>query len=404
MGHISYQKSVEILRENLPPRKDLEEIFLENGIGRILGVDVVAPYNNPYYPTAAMDGYAIRHSDQGKRLKIIGENPAGKFEIRKVGEGEAVKTFTGSFMPEGSDTLVPFENVEVAGEQLEVVEPVPKGYSVRPIGEDFKEGEVIIPAETLLREGELGVLASIGKSTIQVVRRPKIAILATGEELVPIDAPFKVGQIRSSNNYTLTFLGRRFGYQVENLGIVGDNREEIRKKIQKGLAENDIVVTTGGVSVGDYDFVKEVVKEVTGEFQLLFHGVNIKPGQWVMVARAGESKYIVSLPGFPYSSFVTFLLYVVPIADQLGGLSNLHRTQMTLGERFQKRFQKYQFVAVNIYSRPAGFVVDTAGKRVGSSGILTNLIGCKGLMELPEGLYTLELGSSVQVLTFDRVL
>ncbi|MEO1941456.1 MAG: molybdopterin molybdotransferase MoeA, partial [Campylobacterales bacterium] len=214
MGHISYQKSVEILNSNLPPRKDLEEIFLENGIGRVLGVDVAAPCNNPYYPTAAMDGYAIRHSDQGHRLKIIGENPAGKFEIQKVGEGEAVKTFTGSFMPEGSDTLVPFENVEVAGEQLEVVEPVPKGYSVRPIGEDFKEGEVIIPAGTLLREGELGVLASIGKSTIQVVRRPKIAILATGEELVPIDAPFKVGQIRSSNNYTLTFLGRRFGYQV----------------------------------------------------------------------------------------------------------------------------------------------------------------------------------------------
>jgi molybdopterin molybdotransferase len=268
------------------------------------------------------------------------------------------------------------------------------------VGEDFRKGEVVIKKGTRLREGELGVLASLGKGVVKVVKRPKISIISTGRELVDIDTPFRPGEIRSSNNYTLTFLARRLGYQVENLGIVPDERESIRKRVGEALEESDIVVTTGGVSVGDYDFVKEI----TGNYQVLFHGVNIKPGQWVMVAKAG-SKFIVSLPGFPYSSFVTFLLYVVPIADRLGGgMESLREVSAKLGEPFEKVFKKYQFVAVNISSTPSGLVVDTIGKKRGSSGILTNLIGCRGLMALPEGLYSLQAGEEVKLLTFDRVI
>jgi len=401
MGHISYQESIEILHSNLPDSKGAETLFLGEAIGRIVAEDIVAPYDNPYHPTASMDGYGVRHRDLKRgKLKIVGENPAGEFQIRKVGEGEAVKTFTGSFLPEGADTLIPFENVEVEGEWLKIVEPVPTGFSVRPVGEDFRKGEVVIKKGTRLREGELGVLASLGKGVVKVVKRPKISIISTGRELVDIDTPFRPGEIRSSNNYTLTFLARRLGYQVENLGIVPDERESIRKRVGEALEESDIVVTTGGVSVGDYDFVKEI----TGNYQVLFHGVNIKPGQWVMVAKAG-SKFIVSLPGFPYSSFVTFLLYVVPIADRLGGgMESLREVSAKLGEPFEKVFKKYQFVAVNISSTPSGLVVDTIGKKRGSSGILTNLIGCRGLMALPEGLYSLQAGEEVKLLTFDRVI
>ncbi|MRJ07143.1 MAG: molybdopterin molybdenumtransferase MoeA [Epsilonproteobacteria bacterium] len=401
MAHISYSKSIEILKANLPQHKGSETLFLGEAVGRILAEDVVAPYDNPYHPTASMDGYGVRYRDLEKgELKIVGENPAGKFQIRKIGEGEAVKTFTGSFMAEGADTLLPFENVKVEGEKLKIVEPVSQGFSVRPVGEDFKKGEVVIKKGTPLREGELGVLASLGKSVVKVVKRPKIAILSTGKELVDIDSPFQPGEIRSSNNYTLTFLAGRLGYQVENLGLLPDDKKEIEKRIKEALEENDIVVTTGGVSVGDYDFVKEI----TGSYQLLFHGVNIKPGQWVMVAKAG-GKFIVSLPGFPYSSFVTFLLYVVPIADRLGGgLESIKEVTAKLGEPFEKKFKKYQFVAVNIHWTPSGLVVDTRGKKQGSSGILTNLIGCKGLMALPEGIYRLERGEEVKLLTFDRVI
>jgi molybdopterin molybdotransferase len=350
-------------------------------------------------PTASMDGYAIKHSDIDKEIKIIGKNPAGSFEFDEIKENEAVKTYTGSFMPKGADTLVPIENVEVSGDILRVVKKVEKGFSVRPVGEDFKKGEVLIKKGTLLKAGEIGVLASIGVPVVSVVKKPVVSILATGEEVVDLDSEFKMGQIRSSNNYTLTALARGFGFDAVNLGIAGDNKEIIKRKILNALKTSDVVVTTGGVSVGDFDFVKEIV----GEFEVLFHGVNIKPGQWIMLARAGN-KYIVSLPGFPYSSFVTFLLYVVPILESLEGKKVLKKIKARLSHDFEKKFAKYQFVAVNIEYKEGEFYVDTVGKKQGSSGILTNLINNKALMCLSEGLYRLEAGELVDVLVYDRVI
>ncbi|GAX88351.1 molybdopterin molybdotransferase [Lebetimonas natsushimae] len=395
MAHISFEESQQILKENLPGNKDSEKVFLDTALNRVLAEDIVAKYNNPYMPTASMDGYAIKYEDMDKEIKIIGRNPAGSFEFNKINSGEAVKTFTGSFMPEGSDTLVPIENVEVRGDKLIVKEKVERGYSVRPVGEDFKEGEVLIKEGTLINAGEIGVLASLGKSCVYVTQKPIISVLATGEEIADINDEVKMGQIRSSNNYTLTALARSFGYDVKNLGIAGDKRDEIKNKILNALNSSDIVVTTGGVSVGDFDFVKEI----TGEFDVLFHGVNIKPGQWIMVAKAG-GKYIVSLPGFPYSSFVTFLLYVVPIADAFENKQSIEFLTATLRDNFKKVFKKTQFVAVNLSFENGEYVVDTRGKKSGSSGILTNLINTKALMWLDEGLYELKAGSKVKIIKF----
>jgi molybdopterin molybdotransferase len=395
MAHISFEESQKILKENLPSAKESEKVFLDSALNRVLAQDIVAKYDNPYMPTASMDGYAIRYEDIDKEIKIIGKNPAGSFEFNKISSGEAVKTFTGSFMPEGSDTLVPIENVEVRGDKLIIKEKVPKGYSVRPVGEDFKEGEVLIKKGTLIKAGEIGVLASLGISSVYVTQKPIISILATGEEIADIDDEVNLGQIRSSNNYTLTALVRSLGYNAINLGIAGDKRDEIKSKILNALNSSNIVVTTGGVSVGDFDFVKEI----TGEFDVLFHGVNIKPGQWVMVAKAG-SKYIVSLPGFPYSSFVTFLLYVVPIADALENKKSIEFLTAKLRDDFKKVFKKTQFVAVNLNFEDGKYIVDTRGKKTGSSGILTNLINTKALMWLDEGLYELKVGSEVKIIKF----
>jgi len=395
MAHISFEKSIKILNDNLPKVKDSERVFLENALNRVLAEDIVAKYNNPYKETASMDGYAVRFVDQEKEIKIIGKNPAGTFEYTKINENEAVKTYTGSFMPDNADTLVPIENVDVQGDKLIIKEKVSKGYAVRSIGEDFKKDEVIIKKGTIIKAGEIGVLASLGISVISVVKKPIISVLATGEEVVDLDTEFKMGQIRSSNNYTLTALGRYFGFETHNLGIVGDNKEKIKSKIISALSNSDIVVTTGGVSVGDFDFVKEI----TSEFDVLFHGVNIKPGQWVMVAKAGE-KYIVSLPGFPYSSFVTFLLYVLPIADAFENKKSIKFITAKLKENFVKKFKKTQFVAVNFYFENGEYYVDTKGKKQGSSGILTNLINNNALMMLDEGLYTLNKNDEVKVILY----
>jgi len=293
---------------------------------------------------------------------------------------------------------VPIENVEAKGDKLIIKEKVKRGFSVRPVGEDFKKGEVLIKKGILITAGEIGVLASLGIPAIDVVKKPIVSILATGEEVVDLDEEYKTGQIRSSNNYTLTALGKSFGFEAVNLGIAGDNKKEIKKRVVDALKTSDVVVTTGGVSVGDFDFVKEI----TGEFDVLFHGVNIKPGQWIMIAKAGD-KFIVSLPGFPYSSFVTFLLYVVPILESLENKNVLKKIKAKLKYNFTKKFKKYQFVAVNIEFN-GEFFVDTVGKKQGSSGILTNLIGNKALMCLPEGLYELKEGSVVDVLVYERII
>ncbi len=395
MAHISYEESIKILNENLPQSKGCEKVFLENALNRVLAEDIVAKYDNPYMPTASMDGYAIRHEDIDKEIKILGKNPAGSFEYDKIGKCEAVKTFTGSFMPKGSDTLVPIENVEVDGNKLIIKEKVEKGFSVRPVGEDFTKGEILIKKGTHIKAGETGVLASLGISSVYVVKKPVISVIATGEEIADIDDEVKMGQIRSSNNYTLTALGRSLGYETHNAGIAGDKKEEIKAKIKDALINSDIVVTTGGVSVGDFDFVKEI----TGEFDVLFHGVNIKPGQWIMIARAGE-KYIVSLPGFPYSSFVTFLLYVVLIADAFENKKSLKVIEAKLRDDFVKKFKKTQFVAVNLSFEDGKYIADIRGKKQGSSGILTNLSGNEALMELPEGLYTLKAGEKVRIIKY----
>ncbi|WP_457560342.1 molybdopterin molybdotransferase MoeA [Caminibacter sp.] len=399
MAHISFEKSIEILNSVLPENKGSERVFLENALNRVLAEDIVAKYDNPYRETASMDGFAIRFEDQDKEIKIIGKNPAGTFEYTKIDKGEAVKTYTGSFMPDNSDTLVPIENVEVRGDKLIIKEKVPRFHAVRSVGEDFKKGEVLIKKRTLLKAGEIGVLASLGVPVVSVVKKPVVSILATGEEVVDLDAEFKMGQIRSSNNYTLTALAKGFGFSAINLGITGDNKETIKEKVLDALHTSDVVVTTGGVSVGDFDFVKEI----TGEFEVLFHGVNIKPGQWIMLARAGE-KYIVSLPGFPYSSFVTFLVYVVPILERLENKKVIKKIKAKLRDDFEKKFKKYQFVAVNIEYEENGFFVDIRGKKQGSSGILTNMIENKALMCLKEGLYALKAGSEVDVLVYDRVV
>ena len=398
MAHISFEESVKILNENLPESKGSEKVFLDEALSRILAKDIVAKYDNPYMPTASMDGYAINYDDIDKEIKIIGKNPAGHFDIKEIKKGESIKTYTGSFMPKGADTLVPIENVEVRENKLIIKEKVERGFSVRPIGEDFKKGEVLIKKGTKLIAGEIGVLASLGIPVVDVVKKPVVSILATGEEVVDLDEEYEMGQIRSSNNYTLTALAKSFGFNAINLGIAGDNKEEIRRRIFDALKTSDVVVTTGGVSVGDFDFVKEI----TGEFEVLFHGVNIKPGQWIMLAKAGE-KYIVSLPGFPYSSFVTFLLYVVPILEKLENKKVIKKIKAKLKHNFTKKFKKYQFVAVNI-EYDNGFFVDTIGKKQGSSGILTNLIRNKALMCLPEGLYELKEGSEVEVLVYERVI
>jgi molybdopterin molybdotransferase len=376
-----------------------EQVFLTASLGRILAEDIIANEDYPTHPTSAMDGYAIIHNDLGEyeSLEILGDNPAGADEISGVMGGACIKTFTGSLMPSGADTLIPIENVRVEGEYIVIEKTVPKGFAVRPVGESYREGEVLIAKGTKLGFAEIGVLAGVNRVMIRVAQRPRVAIIATGSEILDIGEESRhAGQIRSSNSYTLQALIDSLGAESVQMGIVGDDKNAIMERFEAAMHASDIIVSTGGVSVGDYDFVKHIVPKLGAE--VIFKGVNIKPGQHVMVAQRGE-KFIVSLPGFAYSSAVTFILYAAPLIARMMGRENPYEPiEATLKVPFAKRSNKSEFTACNLNFEDGRYWVDFEGKKTGSSAILTNLLGNAGLMICGEEDGDLEAGTLVRVI------
>ncbi len=379
---ISFEESMKRLEALQLEPVGVQKLFVTECVGRVLAEDIVASEDNPSSPTAAMDGYAIKADDQSlERLHVVSVNPAGSETARQLQQGEAIKTFTGSLMPTGADTLVPIENVEVEGDSIIIKEPVKKGFSVRPVGENYHRGERLIKKGSKIGFAEIGVMASLNVVMPLVFQKPRVAILATGSEVLEIgQQQTSPAQLRSSNNYTLEALTKLHGGEAIQLGAVKDDIDSITEALQRALQSADLVVTTGGVSVGDYDFVKDVVKERL-QADIAFKGVVIKPGQHVMVAQKGN-KFIVSLPGFAYSSTVTFMLYALPILYRLQGSRYEPKMVMaTLKEPFVKRSKKTEFTPCNVSIEDGEYFVDFEGNKIGSSAILTNMLGeNKGLV------------------------
>lgn len=396
---ISYETSQNMI--SLLPMGTIrsERLFISNALGRVLAEDIVSEEDYPTHPTSAMDGYAVIHADftEYKALAILGDNPAGADEIDTVENGICIKTFTGSLMPEGSDTLIPIENVSVKEGQILIEKTVPLGFAVRPVGESYRKGEVLISRGTTIGFAEIGVLAGINRVMIPVSQRPRVSIIATGSEILDIgETQRHAGQIRSSNSYTLEALVTALGGESVGMGIIGDDKNAIMERFEEALVSSDIVVSTGGVSVGDYDFVKHIVPKLGAE--VIFKGVNIKPGQHVMVAQRGK-KFIVSLPGFAYSSTVTFILYVAPlISRMLGNVNPYEPIEATLKVPFAKRSNKSEFTACNLTFLDGRYWVDFEDKKTGSSAILTNLLGNAALMICGEEDGDLEAGTQVRVI------
>ena len=399
MRMISYETSQNMVSLLPIGMQKTERVFLSAALGRILAEDIVADEDYPIRPTSAMDGYALLHSDLDEfdSLKIVGDNPAGADEIGHVESGVCIKTFTGSLMPEGSDTLIPIENIRVEDGRIVIEKPVAHGFAVRPIGESYRENETLIPRGTQIGFAQIGVLAGINRVMVRVAQHPRVSVIATGSEILDIGETARhAGQIRSSNSYTLEALVNSLGGECVQMGIVGDDKAAIMERFEEALASSDIVVSTGGVSVGDYDFVKHIVPRLGAE--VIFKGVNIKPGQHVMLAQRGD-KFIVSLPGFAYSSTVTFMLYVAPLmARMLGSANPYEPIEATLKVPFAKRSNKSEFTACNLSFEDGRYWVDFEGKKTGSSAILTNLLGDAGLMICGEEDGDLEAGTLVRVI------
>ncbi|KYJ86906.1 molybdopterin molybdotransferase MoeA [Sulfurovum riftiae] len=397
---IHFDESIEILKQIKIDNYKTKKLYIMDALGYILAEDVVADHNSPEFPTAAMDGYAINYEDMPLgRLKIASINPAGSALTDAVLGGTCIKTFTGSLMPEGADTLIPIENVEVDGDEIIIKEEVPQGFSVREVGENYAKGQMLIPADTKIDFPQIGVMAGLNIVSVMVYEKPTVAILSTGSELLDLgEVQTNDAQIRSSNNYTVEAIVRKYDGIAMQLGCIKDDKASIQKAMADALSKSDIVVTTGGVSVGDFDFVKDVIGELGCE--VLFKGVRVKPGQHIVVARKGD-KFIVGLPGFAYSSTVTALLYVVPLIEKLQrGRSALRMVKAKLKEPFIKRARKAEFTACNVSLLQGEYYVDFKGKKVGTSAILTNMLGEAALLVTSEEEHSKEVGDEVNVLLF----
>lgn len=357
-----------------------ERVPLSSSLGRVLAIDIVAPHSEPEFPTASMDGYAIKFEDQElKLLRVVDQNPAGDSRDLSINHGECIKTFTGSKMPSGSDTLLQIENVSIKDDYIVIDEAVVEASSVRAVGESFKKGDVLIKKGTKIGFVEIGVMASLNVVMVDVALKPRIGVLSTGSEIVDLgECSNNIASIRSSNNYTLSALFESYGATALQLGTIKDDKQSITEALQNALESSDIVVTTGGVSVGDYDFVKDVVPRLGAE--VIFKGVAIKPGRHIMLAKKG-SKFIVSLPGFAYSSTVTGVLYVLPlIAKMLAKSSGYEVVEAVLDEDFTKRSPFSEFSACNLVLKNGSYHINFEGKKIGSSAILTNMLGSASLM------------------------
>ncbi|PSM53294.1 molybdopterin molybdenumtransferase [Campylobacter blaseri] len=372
MKFMPYEKSLEILAKNTIKWDRIEKVTITNALNRYLAIDIIAKDNYPSHPTSAMDGYAIKHSEiENGSFTILGDVPAGALKDVELGKFECIKTFTGSLMSKNSDTLVPVENVEVFDNTIKIIKEVPKGFAVREIGESYKKGEILIKKGTKLSYSEIALLAELGEIFVSVYIKPKVAILATGSEIKDIGEPLEnEAQIRSSNHVALKAMMELMGCEPMILPIVKDEPNLVENAILQGLRSCDILLTTGGVSMGDYDFVKTALSK---NCNVIINGAAIKPGRHIKISKIDE-KYIFSLPGFPYSAMVMCILYVRVLINSFFSINDNYEVNAVMDSDFTKKSKFLEFSACTLYADKKGILkVSLKGKKDGSSAIVNNL-------------------------------
>jgi molybdopterin molybdotransferase len=384
----------------LPP---VETPLLET-LGLTLAEAVVAPHDAPPYRNSAMDGYAVRGADlagAGRatpvRLTVVAEIAAGHPSDVTIGPGQAARIMTGAAMPAGADTVVRFEETDEGSSSVLVLASVKPGSNVRQAGEDMRAGEVALAAGTPLRAAEIGLLASLGRASVSVHRRPRVAILSTGDEVVPIDAPLAPGHLRDSNSYTLASLVRRYGGEPVLLGIARDRLDELRRALGAGR-DCDLVVSSAGVSAGDYDVVKDAL---LAEGRIDLWQVNMKPGRPLAFGRLGGTPYL-GLPGNPVAAMVSFEIFGRPLLLRLLGRRSVEKPRLraTALERLENGSARRHFVRVRVEPGPGGgFTCRLAGDQ--GAGVLTSMALANGLAVVAEGVTAIEPGEPVEVLMLD---
>jgi molybdopterin molybdotransferase len=339
----------------------VERVPLAEAEGRVLAEDVVARRTQPPDDVSAMDGYAVRAEDVGSapaRLKLIGKVAAGRPFDGAVRPGEAVRIFTGGVLPSGSDTIVIQENTAREGDLVIVKEPATRAKNVRVAGLDFREGHVGLRKGRRLTGRDVSFAAAMNHATLPVHRRPKVAIAATGDELVPPGTDPKPGQIVHSNIFAIAALARRAGAEPIDLGIWPDKLDETIAGVRRARAQADVLVTTGGASVGDYDLVQPAL--AAEGLALAFWKIAMRPGKPLMSGRLG-AMHVLGLPGNPVSTYVCSLLFLVPLIRRLSGRADLALTTGSgvLGRDLKTNDERAEYMRATLTMREDGTAVAT---------------------------------------------
>lgn len=394
---------------------DPVEMPLLHALGLVLTEAVVAGEDIPPFRNSAMDGYAVRAADTAGaslerpvQLHITGEIPAGSSHRQTVTPGCAVRIMTGAAMPEGADAVVRFEETDEPGRpvvshgqralpaQVAVTRPAKPWDNVRPAGEDVRRGTLVLGSGTRLRPAEIGLLAALNQSMVRVHRRPRVAILSTGDEVIDLGPALGPGQIRNSNSYTLAAMVERVGGEPTLLGVAGDSMEALKAKLAEGWTA-DLIVTSGGVSLGDYDVVKDVLQ---AEGEIAIWQVRMKPGKPLAFGQVRGTP-LLGLPGNPVAAAVSFEQFGRPAIMKMLGRRDLAipTVDAVVTERLDNRGQRRHFVRVTLERSGAEYLARSAGEQ--GAGVLTSLVRSDGLLVVPEHLEVVEPGTRLPVQMLD---
>jgi molybdopterin molybdotransferase len=391
-------------------RQPALRVPLDDALDSVLAEDIVSPLDIPPWANSAMDGYAVRAEDvagasaeQPVRLLVVEHIPAGTFPTRALGPGESARIFTGAPVPDGADTVVRQEDTDLGSERVTIVSDRDRGSNVRPAGEDIRRGATVFSSGAVLGPAQLGVLASLAVAHPLVFRRPRVAILGGGDEIVDVDQPEEIlsgRKIASSNTHTLVAMVRKAGGEPVNLGIARDTPESLRQHLGRAL-DCDLLVTSAGISVGEHDYVRAVLEELGGEQR--FWRIRMRPGAPVGFGQVGGIPWI-GLPGNPVSTMVTFELFARPTIRKMSGhtLPFRRSVPVTLAEPVTLTPRLQHFLRGVVTYQAGQATARLTGPQ--GSGLLTSMARANALLVIPEGQLETPAGAEIQAILLDDVV
>jgi molybdopterin molybdotransferase len=399
-----------LIAERITPVSETERVRLHGARGRAAAADVRAPVDLPPFDNSAVDGYAVRHADlvpsADTKLTIVGRLTAGARAELALDRGEAIRIFTGAAMPKGADTVFMQEDVTVEGGHVVVPKGLKLGANRRLAGEDARAGAVVIPAGTVLEAQHIGLLAALGLTEVDVRRRLAVAIFSTGDEVVEPGTPRSGAAIYDANRYLLAELLERLSAVVTDLGILADDPDGLADALRTAASGHDLIITSGGVSTGEADYVRSAVERVGN---LVFWRVAIKPGRPVALGvirgASGHSAAFVGLPGNPVAVFVTFVRVVKVLLRRLSGARPDRSVPLPVRAAFayRKKKDRREYVRVALRRGPDGEIEAVKYPQDGA-GILTSLTETDGLLEFPEDTTSIEPGTRVGFLSYATLI